>query len=490
MSTTTSDALAPGDQTAAVGDGPVKLAIFLGAAVIALMMVFGFLMRAAQGALIEIDPVLFYQIMTAHGAGMVGAAGLTGATIMWYFTGRHVPLTQGVFTLFLGLFLLGVVLVLAGIFIGGFAGAWTFLYPLPAQSGGLWEPWAAVVFLLGYTSIGVAFLLLHLEVGRRLIAAWGGIGGALAWPLAFGGGRAEDAPPPAAVAAMAVTIFNTLGIVVGAAVLVASIVNLLFPGFAVDALLAKNMIFFFGHVFINASIYMAVIAVYEIMPEYFGKPYKTTRVLALSWSAILLFVLAVYPHHLLQDTVMPVWMLGMGQVVSYLSGIPLLAVTAFGILTYLGQTRGMRWDLPSALLVLGVAGWTAGAVPAILDAMLVVNKVMHNTQWVPGHFHTYLILGEVAMVFGFMAWLARVEDAPRFGGLAKLAFWLYALGGAAFVAMFLISGALSVPRRWAVHAPEWMVQDRIATLAAGLVILAVLIFLVSYVAGVPRRKEG
>ena len=38
----------------------------------------------------------------------------------------------------------------------------------------------------------------------------------------------------------------------------------------VDALLAKNMIYFFGHVFINASIYMAVTAVYEIIPEYTG----------------------------------------------------------------------------------------------------------------------------------------------------------------------------------------------------------------------------
>lgn len=244
-----------------------------------------------------------------------------------------------------------------------------------------------MAFLLGYTAIGIAFLLLYLEIGRRLIATSGGIAGALGWPLAFRGGRAEDAPQPTVIAAMAVTIFNTLGIVVGAAVLVVSIVNLLFPGFAVDALLAKNMIFFLGHLFINASIYMAVIAIYAIMPEYFGKPYKTTRMLALSWSAILLFVLAVYPHHLLQDTVMPGWTLALGQVVSNLSGSSLLVVTAFVMLSYLGQTRGMRWDLASALLVLGVAGWTMGAVPAIVDAMIVVNKVMHNTPSVAGSIH-------------------------------------------------------------------------------------------------------
>ena len=463
----------------------VKLTMLLGGVVFLLMMIFGLLMRVAQGGLIEIDPALFYQILTAHGAGMVGTAGLTGAAILWYFTGRHVPLLHGVYWAFLGLFLLGVVLILGAIFLGGYAGAWTFLYPLPAMSGGLWHPNAAIVFLLGYTSIGVGFLLLHLEVMRKLIAAYGGIGGAMAWPLAFGRGRAEEAPPPAVVAAMASSLFNTLGIVVGAAVLVASIVNLAFPGFAVDAILAKNMIFFFGHVFINAAIYMAVIAVYEIVPEYIGKPWKTTRVFAIAWTVVLVFVMAVYPHHLLQDLPMPSWAMAMGQVVSYFSGIPLIAVTAFSLLVYLRQAKAMRWDLASALLVLGVAGWTIGSAPAILDGMIMVNKVMHNTQWVPGHFHIYLILGEVAMAFGFMAWLVR-REGEALSGLNGAAFWVYLSGGAGFVLMFLVSGALSVPRRWAAHLPEWHLQAQIASAFAALVILGVSVFVLRYLARLGR----
>lgn len=480
--TTMTDIVAP---AAAPQADAVKLTMLLAGVVFLLMMVFGLLMRAAQGGLIELDPALFYQLLTAHGAGMVGTAGLTGAAILWYFSGRHVVLLPGVFWAFLGLFLLGVVLILGAIFLGGYAGAWTFLYPLPAMSGGLWQPGAAITFLLGYTSIGVGFLLLYLEVMRKLIGAYGGIGGALGWPVAFGKGAPEDAPPPAVVAAMASSIFNTLGIVVGAAVLVASIVNLAFPGFAVDALLAKNMIFFFGHVFINASIYMAVIAVYEIVPEYTGVPWKSTRVFAIAWTVVLFFVLAVYPHHLLQDLPMPPWALAMGQIVSYFSGIPLIAVTAFSLLVYLRKAKTMRWDLASALLVLGVAGWTVGSVPAILDGMIMVNKVMHNTQWVPGHFHTYLILGEVAMAFGFMAWLTRTEG-EALSGLNSAAFWVYLAGGTGFVLMFLVSGALSVPRRWAVHLPEWHLQAQIATAFATLVILGTAVFVLRYLARLGR----
>lgn len=417
---------------------------------------------------------------------MVGTAGLSGAAIMWYFVGRYVRLSAAMYWAFIGLFLLGVVLILFSIFIGQYGGAWTFLFPLPALSGGVWEPWAAAVFIFGYVSIGVGFLLYYLAIGTPIIRKYGGLGRALGWPVGFGGADPADAPPPTIVAASAVTIFNTIGIVVGAAVLVASLVNLLVPGFAVDALLAKNMIYFFGHVFINASIYMAVVAVYEIIPDYTGRPWKTSRLFVLSWSAILLFVMAVYPHHLLQDTVMPGWMLVMGQIVSYLSGVPLLAVTAFSLCVYLRGSK-IRWDFTSALLVISVAGWSIGAVPAIIDGMIVVNKVMHNTQWVPGHFHIYLLLGEVAMSFAFMAWLVRGREAPAgMSGLDKAVLGTYVAGGAGFTLMFLISGALSVPRRWAVHVPEWLLQDRIATLFALLVVLSTVVLVVRFAVGLGR----
>ncbi|MDH3658658.1 MAG: cbb3-type cytochrome c oxidase subunit I [Alphaproteobacteria bacterium] len=466
----------------------IKFTMLLAGVVFVLMMLFGLTMRAAQGGLIDVDPILFYQILTAHGAGMVGTAGLTGAAILWYFLGRYLPLTATVYWIFLGLFLLGVVLILGGIFLGGFGAAWTFLFPLPAMSGGAWEAWAAASFILGYTTIGVGFLLFYLEVGRQLIAVYGSFGKALGLSVAFGKATDDEAPPPAVIAAAAVTVFNTIGIVVGAAVLVSSLVNLFVPAFAVDALFAKNMIFFFGHVFINASIYMAVIAVYEIIPDYTGRPWKTTRLFAVSWLAILLFVMAVYPHHLLQDVAMPGWMLAMGQIISYFSGVPLLAVTAFTLCLFL-RGSGIRWDLASALLVLGVAGWSVGLVPAIIDGMISVNRLMHNTMWVPGHFHIYLLLGEVAMSFGFMAWLVRDAHALGWSGLDRAMLAIYAIGGAGFTVMFLISGAFSVPRRWAVHLEAWILQDRVATVFALLAVIGALLLVLRFVTRLGRAGK-
>ncbi len=302
------------------------------------------------------------------------------------------------------------------------------------------------------------------------------------------GHQQADTPPPAIVASSAVLIINTIALVVGAVILSITAVNLYVPSFGVDPLLAKNFIYFFGHVFINATIYMAVIAVYEIMPAYTGRPWKTSRLLIAGWSATLLMAMAVYPHHLFQDTVMPGWMLVMGQILSFASGIPVIVITTYALLSYLHRS-GIKWDLTSALLTLGVFGWAGGVMPAIIDGMIVVNKVMHNTLWVPGHFHFYLLLGMVAMALGFAAWLAQGEKPSAAMTLSqKLVFGGVLLGGLGVVLTFLYAGKEGVPRRWAVHAPEWIGPDRLGSAFAALVVAATVVFAIRYLSRCARAS--
>lgn len=457
----------------------VRLTIGLSIGVFLLMMLLGLVMRSAQGGMIAVQPDLFYQVMTAHGVGMVGTAGLSGAAISWFFLNRYVRPSLAVYWLFLALFAAGVVLILAGVFLGGFAGAWTFLYPLPAHAGNVWSAHAAFSFVAGLLLVGVGFLVFYLDIARAIIERYGDLANALGWPALFGREQ-RDLPPPAVVGSTAVLIINTLALVVGATILVITAVNLYFPSFTIDPLLAKNFIYFFGHVFINATIYMAVIAVYEIMPAYTQRPWKSSRLLLAGWSATLLMALAVYPHHLFQDTVMPGWMLVAGQLLSFASGIPVLMITTYALLAYVYRS-GIKWDLTSALLMLGVFGWAAGIMPAIIDGVIVVNKVMHNTLWVPGHFHFYLLVGMLAMVLGFSSWLAQGEKPG--GALTlthKIAFAAFLIGALGFVATFLYAGKESVPRRWAVHLPEWTTPDRLGSVFALLAIAATAMIAIRY----------
>src|SRR6188472_638176 len=126
-----------------------------------LLMAFGLTMRLAQSSWIAIAPNIFYQIMTAHGAGMVGTVGLASSAVMWFFLRKYVRLSLPIFVANYVCFMLGAGLLLAATFIGQYAGAWTFLYPLPVHSMGVWSTGAAAVFMLGYLLIGVGFLLFY-----------------------------------------------------------------------------------------------------------------------------------------------------------------------------------------------------------------------------------------------------------------------------------------------------------------------------------------
>ena len=465
----------------------VKLYLGTSMAVLLLMMIVGAVMRAAQAGWLDIAADVFYQLMTAHGAGMVGIAGLAGAGIMWHFLGRYVKLNATVLYINYGLFLTGVVLILGSIFWGGYAGGWTFLWPLPAKSMGLWSAHAAASFIVGLLLIGVGFLIFNLDAGLAITRQYGSVLRGLGMDQLWSG-NIQANHPPAVVASSMVIIVNTLGILSGAVVLAVTLANLYFPELVINALLAKNLIYFFGHVFINATIYMSVIAVYELLPVYAGRPWKVSRPFYAAWAAATVFVMAVYPHHLLLDSVMPAPLLVLGQIMSYLSGIPVLLVTVYGALLLVYRS-GIRWKVPALWLMLAMFGWAAGVIPAIVDGTIHINKVMHNTMWVPGHFHFYLLLGVLPMVIGFGLHITSLRKALN-EPLQRAFFFVYFAGASAFSVAFLVGGWASVPRRWAQHWPEWIAYDHAGSLAALGVIVAMAGLVIVLIRRLLERDHG
>jgi cytochrome c oxidase subunit I len=455
--------------------------------VLLLLMLFGLTMRMAQGAWITVPPRIFYQLMTAHGAGMVGTIGLASSAVMWFFLRKYVRLNLSIFAANYVFFMLGAVAILSSVFIGGYAGAWTFLYPLPVHSMAVWGKNAAALFMLGYLLIGVGFLLFYLDAMLAIIRVYGNLGRALGLQWLFGG-EIDQSHPKTVVASTMVAITNSIGTLAGAVVLVMCLLNIYFPSVGLDALLVKNLTFLFGHMFVNASIYMGVIAVYELLPRYSGKAYPISRAFLWAWSASLVMVLIVYPHHLLMDYAMPLWMLVMGQIISYCSGLPVFAVTAYGALVNVHHS-GMRWRMPAKLIMLSMFGWAAGIVPAIIDGTISVNEVMHNTQWVPGHFHFYLLLGVVAMVLALMYHVIGNRDGSPDGVADKVGLPVYIIGGLTFVFAFLAAGHVSVPRRFAVHRPQWFPYDHMGSIGALLLITGMLVFAVRIISGLLKTPS-
>lgn len=451
------------------------------------LMLLGLAMRFTEAGWASVSAPLFYQLLTMHGAGMVGTVGLASTSVMWFFLRKYVKLHLWAFLANYVLFIVGALVVLASVFIGGYAGMWTFLYPLPVHSMGLWTPGAAMLFMVGYLLIGVGLLLFYLDAAAGILSRFGNFSRALGLQWLFGG-EIDQAHPKAVVASTMVIIANSLGILAGAVVLVMCLINAFYPSLVLDALLAKNLIYWFGHMFINATIYMAVIAVYELLPRYSGRAYPVSRPFLWAWAVSCVFVIVVFPHHLLMDYAEPRWLAVIGQIVSYGAGFPVFLVTAYGVLANIYRSK-MRWKMPARLAVLSVYGWAAGIVPAIADGTIRVNEVMHNTQWVPGHFHFYLILGVLPMILALLYHVvgsrtARAEEPAT----DRVGFPLYVAGALLFTLTFLAAGHASVPRRYAVHIPEWQSYDQIGSVGAALIVAAMLFFVIRITIGLLKAS--
>jgi cytochrome c oxidase subunit 1 len=454
--------------------------------VLVLMMFFGVMMLLNQGNVVKISAQLFYKVMTIHGTGMIGIAALGGSAIMWYYLSKYISLNPNVFFTNLILSLIGVVMILFAIFVFNFSDGWTFLYPLPSASAKLNGSTGALLFLFGLLLIGIGYLVMYFYLAARLIKEFGGLGKSLGWDYIFRGKKGYG-PPAAVVATTMVIIANSTGILAGATAIVESILNILYPKLTFDPMLAKHLTYAFGHIFANCTIYMAVIAVYEILSEYTGRPWKSNKAFLIAWNFSTLFTLMIYTHHLLMDFAVPRWMLIIGQVFSYANGLPVMVVTAYGALMIVFRSS-VKWDFASSMMFLAMFGWVAGAVPAIIDATIVVNHVMHNTKWVPGHFHTYMGMGVVAMIFGFMYYFNKTEGKQKQTGIDNLAITTYFVFFAGLAGSFLYAGKISTPRRWAEHLPEWTGSDQVGALCGTFIIIAAVIFTIRFIIGL--RKVG
>ncbi|SEN92966.1 cytochrome c oxidase subunit 1 [Mesobacillus persicus] len=445
------------------------------------MMILGVIMLLNQGEMIQISPEWFYKIMTAHGIGMVGVAALGGTSIMWYFLSKYIKLRPSIFLQNFTLSLIGIILIVIAIFGFNFSDAWTFLYPLPAQSAQFYGVTGPLLFLFGVLILGVGYLIMYAYLAARLIKEYGGLGKSLGWDYIFRGKKGYG-PPPAVVATTMVVITNSTAVIAGAIVIIGSIINILIPAISMDPMLAKHLTYAFGHVFCNATIYMAVIAVYEVLSHYTKRPWKSNKAFLIAWNASTLFTLMIYTHHLLMDFAVPTWMLIIGQVFSYANGLPVMVVTAYGALMIVYRS-GIKWDFASSLLFLAMFGWVAGAIPAIIDATIVVNHVMHNTKWVPGHFHTYMGMGVIAMILGFMYYFNKKEGSMKHNHFDTFSIALYFTFFTGIVGSFLYAGSMSTPRRWAVHMPEWVLSDQIGAISGIFVVLATVLITVRFFTG-------
>ncbi len=426
-----------------------RLFVATGIAVVGLMGLAGLGMRFTQADILHLSPSWFYRLMTLHGAGMITGAlvGMMGG--LWYVLRPTVALSLKRMLWCWITIAVGVVFVLVATLVGGFATGWTFLYPLPFDSLGAWGTWATFAFFIGLIFVGVGFAIFCIDVLAKTTTAYGGLWRTLG--IDYLRNRDDNPPPPVAIAAVVVAIDGLLAAAVGTTIVVAELGKTYDSAVTLNPLWAKNLTYFFGHSIANLIIYIAAGVVYVLLPRYAGRPWKTTKPIVVGWLGTLVFVATAYSHHLYMDFVQPQWADYISLTASAGAALPVAVVTAYTGLMLVWGSR-YRWTLTSTLLYIGFAGWTIGGVAAVADALIPLNFRFHNTLWVVAHFHTYMLMCVVMWVLAFAAYmLERAAGRPAHVGRSQIAVVAMLIGGFGLVAMWYVSGALGIPRRYAVE---------------------------------------
>lgn len=440
-------------------------------------IILGILMRLNQGGVIQQSPITFYGNMTTHGLTMIGIWFVAGMAAVNYLMERYVKTSYTANVTALVLTVIGILLFWTSTFVGKFHSAWTFLYPLPFKEMGS-ASWATLLFLISLTVLGIGWLIWSVSLMTQILKKYS-FSQAFAWQHLKKNPTFETPP---FILITTITLVGVIACLITAVVLLVLFYAEYFSNgdFVNDALLMKNLTYFFGHTIANEMLYLGLAVIYELFSEVSGRPkWKTTWYVAVAWNLSLIFILTAFFHHLYMDFVQPEGLQIVGQMASYLASLPAAGVTVFSIFIAVYRTK-IKWSLTNLLFFIGVAGWVIGGLGAVIDSTISNNIVLHNTLWVPAHFHTYNAMGNVLFSIGFFYWFStQYTENSKVKKSTSITLALLLIGGIGFLLAFYIGGADSIPRRYSTYPADLVTGAPLATMGAAFAtvyLTAILIF--------------
>jgi cytochrome c oxidase subunit 1 len=348
---------------------------------------------------------------------------------------------------------------------------WTFYAPMSLRVGGdlIWLGYLAIVF------VAVSEFLAGLVLLRN-VAAWRGKW--MEMPLMGWAMLTEGA--------LLVLSTPALGLV-GAYLLTdwLGLTALFDPARGGSATTFLWMFWFYGHPAVYLPLIPAIALVYTLLPRFLGRPmwsYKS-GVIAFAMLAVLSFF--VFHHHFQPSVTTHSWVQRAFQIMTLLIFIP-STLHVFNWIATVWEDHipdSARISIPFKFTMGAIFMIIVGGVTGFLNAQISMDSdFIHNTYWIPAHFH--------AMFLGFCGQMAMAGIYylyPYFTGrmynqtLGELHFWFWQLGIFAKVMLMYALGYAYFPR-WVVdYLPlaQWTGYQFWLTVAAYLIGLGFIFFIVN-----------
>jgi cytochrome c oxidase subunit 1 len=251
--------------------------------------------------------------------------------------------------------------------------------------------------------------------------------------------------------------------------------------FSVDGgyILWQHLFWFWGHPEVYILILPAMGLVSLILPRFAGRRLFGFKFVVYSTLAIGVLSFGVWAHHMFATGIDP-RLRASFMAVSLAIAIP-TAVKTFNWITTMWNGR-VRLTTPMLFCVGFVSNVIIGGVTGVFLASIPVDLILHDTYYVVGHFHYFLMGGTVFAVFaGIYYWFPLVTGRMYQKTLGKAHFWLSMVGtNLTFFAMILL-GYGGMPRRYATYLPQFVTLHQVASVGAVLITVAQLIWLFNVV---------
>ena len=275
----------------------------------------------------------------------------------------------------------------------------------------------------------------------------------------------------------------------------------------VDPGLARTLFSWTLHAIVYFWLFPAYIAMYTILPKVAGGRVFSDEMGRVAFIMLLVISVPIGFHHLYMDPQQAAGFKFLHMLGTFAVAIPTL-LTGFTVLASLegaGRLRGgkglfgwigaLDWKEPIAVAgMLALFMLIAGGFGGMINASYQMNTLVHNTQWVTGHFHLIFagttVIMYLAVAYHLWPKLTGRRLASR--GMAVLQLWLWTIGMLVLTLPWHVLGILGQPRRisstpydsplveqWGPHEAAMVVGGAILLFSALLFVLNLLLSHVS-----------
>lgn len=288
----------------------------------------------------------------------------------------------------------------------------------------------------------------------------------------------------------------------------------------VDVPLARALFWFFGHPLVYFWLLPAYVMYYTMLPKVAGGKLFSDAAGRLVFVMFILFSIPVGAHHQFADPGIGTQWKWVHTFLTYAVALPSL-ITAFTVaasLEYAGRQRGARglfgwmvrlpyFDRERWLFSYWIAGliiFIFGGISGIVNASYNLNLAVHNTSWIPGHFHLTVGSPVLLAVLGMSLFLVSQLSGKgvRLKSLVVAMPYLWLVGVLIFSFGMMRGGLQGMPRRTYLGAgalnpdmqgtvffrADWAPYAEIAMVGGIIMFIAALLYFVAFFSTLFARR--